>query len=266
MLYLYLIIFAQTILESIPVSSSGHIALLTILFQKYFDLQPLDQVLDQQIFESWIYCLHGITALVLAIFFFPKWFFFVKHLFRVWRIVIRLIFLVGIVDVITFIGYFLVRHFDLNIPLYVGFCITGIALASLKSLSTMHTQRSLGIRDAVILGGVQSIALLPGISRFASTFVVARWLGYSNKRAFELTWMIQWPLIFAAAILGFYKLYEIHAFADFVSFGLMFAYVFAGIGAYAALYFVQWCIYKDKMWWFAYYMIVPTLVAFGLVI
>lgn len=273
MLYLYLIIFAQTVLESFPISSSGHVALITILCQKYFGTMFSQYVLDQSIFESWFYCLHAITALVLAIFFFPQWFFFIKNLSRVWRMVVRLVLLVGITDVITFAWYVVVRHYQLSIPLSLGFCITGIMLASLKFLRTVRPEliegrssRSFGISDALVLGAVQGIALLPGISRLATTFVVARWLGYSGQRAFELTWMIQWPLIFAASLLGFYQLHEAQALGDFLSFSFILAYLLAGLGAYAGLYAVQWCVDRDKVWWFAYYMIVPTVLAFGVVI
>jgi len=273
MLYLYLIIFAQTVLESFPISSSGHVALITILYQKYFGPLFLETLLDPSIFESWFYCLHAITAFVLAIFFFPQWFFFIKNLSRVWRMVARLVFLVGITDVITFAWYVVVRHYQLSIPLSLGFCVTGIMLASLKFLNSAcpsnnsaRSRRSFGISDALVLGAVQGIALLPGISRLATTFVVARWLGYSSRRAFELTWMIQWPLIFAASLLGFYQLHESHAMSDFLSSRFIFAYLLAGVGAYAGLYAVQWCVDRDKVWWFAYYMLVPTVVALGVVI
>jgi undecaprenyl-diphosphatase len=266
MLYLYLIIFAQTVLESFPISSSGHVALITILCQKYSGALFSEYVLDQSIFESWFYCLHAITALVLAIFFFPQWSFFIKNLSRMWRMVLRLVFLVGITDLITFVWYVVVRHYQLSIPLSLGFCITGIMLASLKSLHSERSRRSFGIFDALVLGAVQGIALLPGISRLATTFVVARWLGYSNRRAFELIWMIQWPLIFAASLLGFYQLHESHAMSDFLSCGFIFAYLLAGVGAYAGLCAVQWCVDRDRVWWFAYYMIVPTVLAFGVVI
>lgn len=220
-----------------------------------------EYVLDQSIFESWFYCLHAITALVLAIFFFPQWFFFIKNLFRVWRMVLRLVLLVGITDVITFAWYLVVRHYQLSIPLSLGFCITGIMLGSLKFSNSGRSGRSLGISDALVLGAVQGVALLPGISRLATTFVVARWLGYSGQRAFELTWMIQWPLIFAASLLGFYQLHESHAIGDFLSLSFILAYLLAGVGAYAGLCAVQWCVDKDKVWWFAYYMIVPTVLA-----
>jgi undecaprenyl-diphosphatase len=273
MLYLYLIIFAQTVLESFPISSSGHVALITVLCQKYFGPLFLEYGLNQSIFESWFYCLHAITALVLAIFFFPQWSFFIKNISRVWRMVARLVFLVGVTDVITCACYVIVRHYELSIPLSLGFCITGIMLASLKFLrpscisnNSKLACRSFGVSDALILGAVQGVALMPGISRLATTFVVARWLGYSSQRAFELTWMIQWPLIFAASLLGFYQLHESHALTDFLSSSFIFVYLIAGVGAYVALYALQWCVDKDKVWWFAYYMIVPIVLAFGVVI
>jgi len=268
MLYLYLIIFAQTVLESLPISSSGHVILITVLCQKYLPQFFYFPPIPAPIFESWFYCLHGITALVLAFFFFRHWWFLLKNYKRLWRMIVRLILLVGIADLVTFVCYLAVRHFELGIPLWIGFLITGITLASLKFTNTVrpelidgHSVRSFKSHDALLLGAVQGIALFSGISRFATTFVVARWLGYSNKRAFELTWMIQWPLIVGACVLGHYRLYEFGALGDFYSIGFVCAYLLAGVGAYYALRVVEWCVVRDKLRWFAYYMIVPTIIA-----
>lgn len=265
MLYLYAIIFVQTVLESLPISSSGHVLLFNMICDAHGSHYCVRPQLASPIFEAWFYCLHGLTAVVLAIYFFPQWFFFIKHIARLWRLILRLIFLVLCTDIITFVAFLGVHYFGFSFPLQIGLCLTALSLASLSFVPQRSYSRSFNIRDAFILGVVQGFALLPGISRFASTFVAARWLGYSNKRAFELTWMIQWPLLLAASILfGFYQLYEYQMLGTFFSGSFVFAYILAGIGAYAALYAVQLCIQHNKMHWFAYYMILPILLAFCL--
>ncbi len=63
-------------------------------------------------------------------------------------------------------------------------------------------------RYALILGIVQGIALLPGVSRFAVVYASARWLGLPQPKAFEITWLVQWPLIFAACLQSIYVLWK----------------------------------------------------------
>jgi undecaprenyl-diphosphatase len=48
------------------------------------------------------------------------------------------------------------------------------------------------------MGLFQGLALLPGLSRFAATFCGARYLGFSSRSSFEISFMLQWPLILAA--------------------------------------------------------------------
>lgn len=261
MLYIYLIICVQTVFESLPVSSSGHVALLTSLCEKYGGLASEIAALPPELFEPWFHSLHAITALILAIFFLREWFFLLANFVRTWRIVCKLIFLVGIADVLTSGWYVLFHWYPVSPPLYVGFFITGVLLASLRFAAHAHGRRAFNVRDAIMLGAVQGIALVPGISRFAATFVASRWLGYSNERAFQLTWMIQWPLIAAASVLGFYDLYRVDALAQFYSGWLLVAYLCAGVGGYAALAVAHWCAVRDRLWWFAYYMIIPLAIA-----
>lgn len=256
MLYLYLVIYIQTVFESLPVSSSGHIALLDLMCQKYMETFQC-HVIPIHIFEPWFHSLHAITAFVLALFFFQNWFFLLAHLARTWRIVLKLIAFVGIADLITCIFYVMFHIYPVDLPLWVGFCATGLLLISLRFVRRSDMRRSWSIRDAILLGIVQGVALLPGISRLAATFVASRWLGYSNERAFQLTWMIQWPLIAAASLVGFYQLHQYQVLGEFYSGGMLMAYFIAGVGAYSALYVLQWCVERDRVWWFAYYMAIP---------
>lgn len=258
MLYIYLILFTQTVLESLPVSSSGHVALVDLLYQKYLGAILQWPIIPVAVFDPWFDSLHAITAIVLALFFLRDWVFLLTNISRTWRIVLKLIALVGIADVITCAFYGLFHFYPVALPLTVGFCITGMLLASLRFLGQKNARRSWGLRDAIILGVVQGVALLPGISRLAATFVAARWLGYSNERAFHLTWMIQWPLIAAASMLGYYNLYKQHMLAEFYSGWMLLAYLLAGVGAYAALWMLHWCVMRNRVWWFAYYMILPA--------
>lgn len=141
-------------------------------------------------------------------------FFFVDR----WRILLRkraiycmqkIMFLGCITDSITVLSYFFAGSLLKEIPLYIGFILTAVMLISLYWCK--KRDGSWNFTTAVILGIVQSIALVPGISRFASTYCCARWLGICSRKSFELSFLLEWPLCFAAALQGTYILKQ-HAF------------------------------------------------------
>ena len=256
MLYLIIIIFLQIILESLPVSSSGHLLLaekfLHTQMPKYFD-----------------YFLHGSTIIILLIIFNKEWIEPVRYLitgitnnfFRkkasyknLLNIFFKIITLVIISNTITTLIWFIFKFyleeknwFGSNLHLLIGFCITTLFLFLLKfkerqnnylpnfiinhnALLFKTTQNIKAQREAlvipnsinstihrealvipcltgdpvrniyikyIILGLVQGIALFPGISRFASTYTASRFLNFTPKRAFQITFLLELPLIFA---------------------------------------------------------------------
>jgi undecaprenyl-diphosphatase len=194
-IFLYLLVGLSIFLESFPISSSGHIFLLQQFFEKIGFPFCLDENLE--------YCLHGPIAFVVAIFFYNRW----KLLLDLPRsfLIIQKMFIFGfITDGITVAAYFLFFNHRSVFPLWIGFLITGLVLLSLFFCNTTDRFSSWNYKNSIILGSVQSLALLPGISRFGTTFVVGRWLGFSARKSFELSFLIEWPISFFATFKGTY--------------------------------------------------------------
>jgi undecaprenyl-diphosphatase len=63
----------------------------------------------------------------------------------------------------------------------------------------------LSIKNSLIIGFVQCIALLPGVSRSLATIVAGRSIGLSKKHAAEYSFYLAVPVLIAA---GVYKLYK----------------------------------------------------------
>ncbi len=82
----------------------------------------------------------------------------------------------------------------------LGFLVTFACLTStlfVRAGSVEHPS----IRAALLLGFVQGIAVLPGISRSGSTIAVALFLGVQRGRAFELSMLMSIPAVCGAALL-----------------------------------------------------------------
>lgn len=65
----------------------------------------------------------------------------------------------------------------------------------------VKTDRDWGIRDAIIMGLWQAIALIPGTSRSGATITGARKLGYDRENAARLSMLMSIPTIIASGTL-----------------------------------------------------------------
>jgi undecaprenyl-diphosphatase len=261
----YATIMTQIITESLPISSSGHVALLCMIF----GVTPYDFVSVQSENASWLtqqlmarsvdHFLHGPTLIIVAIFFYRRW----MTLLTGWRktlpIIYRLICYVGIADFITGLCFIGLRLAPLHsFPLGLGFAITALALASLSYVK--KSGESLTIYKMIILGLVQGCALLPGISRFASTYAAARWLSLSPRHALEASWMIQVPLMGISFLYSLIIFWQKGIPDQVLNMGTAFVMMGASIGGWYALRFAAYVSTRKKMWWFACYMVVPFII------
>ena len=62
---------------------------------------------------------------------------------------------------------------------------------------------SLSVRDGVLYGFAQSLALIPGVSRSGATIAMGRFLGYNRQAALRYSFLLAVPAVFGS---GFYEL------------------------------------------------------------
>ncbi|AND16440.1 undecaprenyl-diphosphate phosphatase [Rathayibacter tritici] len=65
--------------------------------------------------------------------------------------------------------------------------------------------RDLGVRDGLIFGGAQALALIPGVSRSGGTITAGLFLGYERKAAARYSFLLAIPAVFGS---GLYQLYK----------------------------------------------------------
>lgn len=262
MLIFYLYIVMQVVLESFPVSSSGHLALFERLTRvSCTQSLAIDQQLNGYHAISNVYhLLHGVSAIIIALFFIRSWLPLVRAWPRCWRSLLRSILYVGIADVITGC-FFIVLHGYIQqlFPVGLGFGITACALASLYWCRSV-TYTPYTWYHACILGIVQGCALLPGISRFGLTYVIGRWLRLSPYKAFEVSFLIEWPLITVASITSLPMLCNPHIYAQFLHPLTLLVILGSGGMAWGGLVFVSYLIRIQRLWLFALYMLLPLIV------
>lgn len=255
MLYLYLWVAAQIIIEMLPISSSGHLTLLELLLKKFAEFDIKKAFPNPDTLKAFYYFLHGSTLVIICGYFFSRW----------WNLIVspkgmQLIICLIIADLISLCCYFLFQKIKIRLPLGLGFLITAVALFSTAGCSGGLSIESLSFANAVILGLAQGIALLPGISRLALTCSVGCWLGFSLIDAFFLSWTMQAPLMGAAFAKSLKDLYELGALKQVLN--LPVGLVMLGSSGISALILgilVQ-MIRNNTFYYFGWYMFVPVLV------
>ena len=260
---LYVLFYTQIILESLPVSSSGHVALL----MRYWNMLQLK---DLGAVPFWIidFLLHIPTIVILTLFFCKQWWntflgvpfyrFYCQQKF--WANLLKMAVFVGIIDGITFLSWGL--HIVPSVSLTVGFMVTAIALFSLKYLAEGKGVIEWNYKHAVALGVVQSLSLMPGVSRFATTYVASCWLGYKRQDAFALSFLIQFPLLFGAACKGLLALRGyFESIQSLFDLQLLFVILSASCISYLVLCGMYVLVIRKQLWYISWYMAVPILLS-----
>jgi undecaprenyl-diphosphatase len=194
----------QGITEFFPVSSSGHLKLLKLLF-------GINEASASHLFFDLI-CHVG--TLIAAVFFLRKEILelFFNQRKRFFKIMIATLPLVPV--------YFLlkpVREYFSH-PIFLGYFlfITGIFLfitSRYEPKQKINSSVNPKIRDVLFIGTMQALALIPGISRSASTISAACWRGWHIKEAVTFSFLLAIPTIIGGSIIESYKAISWHNFA-----------------------------------------------------
>jgi undecaprenyl-diphosphatase len=255
MLPMYLLAMIQILFETFPVSSSGHLQLLQTFFTNMYD--------NHTSYEYFLHILHLPTAGIIIFFFYNNWKPFLLYPMRLRSVITKIFFFVGITDGITTIIYFFLKKNPISLPLYIGFFITSIMLFSLIWCPTRVYRKKMNWFDALVLGIVQGCALLPGISRFATTFVTACWLGLTPAKSFLIVWMMQLPLIIGASIRTILHYGTLHLpLSTFFTGNMMLVIFITSCMSYYGFYLISSMAKNNRLWLFGIYELIPFFVAF----
>ncbi len=122
--------------------------------------------------------------------------------------------------------------------------------ADSKSLRNRHLN-DLGVRDALIIGCFQAVALIPGTSRSGITMTAALMLGYTREAAAHFSFLLAIPTILASSLMVTKDLLETDASVDWASLGL--GVLLSGVAAYLVIRLFLQFIERIGMWPFVIY-------------
>lgn len=104
-----------------------------------------------------------------------------------------------------------------------------------ERLNTSH----LGLKDALLIGVAQAVALIPGTSRSGATITAALMLGYDRQTAARFSFLLSIPVILGAGTLKGLELYQAGDDAHWLAIAL--GTLVAGLSALACIHlFLKW--------------------------
>lgn len=249
----------QGLAEFLPISSSGHLNLLQALFGVGGEHQLLFNIL-----------LHVGTLVAVLVVFWKEWWDMLRH--PIQNKTLLLLFIASLPALAAKLlfseqlDYYEVH----NVILGACFLFTGLLLLLTQWMgrrreSVQKEDKPIGIFQALFMGVMQAVGMLPGISRSGSTIFGGVAAGASRERAAKFSFMMSAPAIVAGMLSEGYQVVKsgsLSASGDLPAIAI--GMVVAALSGYLSIRFMMKIISKASLNWFALYVIVLGIVVIAL--
>jgi len=243
----------QGLAEFLPISSSGHLNLLQALFGVNVEHQLLFNIL-----------LHVGTLAAVMIVFWKDWLHMLLHPIK--DRTLLLLFIASLPALIAKVIFdapldYVETHNDI---LGVCFLLTGLMLVLTQKFSQKNARRrqeksKVGFMEAIAMGCLQAVGMLPGVSRSGSTIFGGVWAKLNRETAAKFSFMMSAPAIVGGLLSEVMDVMETG-----VNFGsdlpaILIGMAVAGVTGYFAIRFFLKLIAKVSLNGFALYVTVIGL-------
>jgi len=255
LIQIFIIAIAQGITEFLPISSSGHNAVINHLFERAG--HPLTE--DSAEFIKLNILLHLGSLIAILVVFRQR---IVDLLLKDRRLIPMLI--VATIPVVA-VGlpiYKFAPWIQDFLPIIACcFVVTGtLLLLTLRTSEGETTCSTMTWRDALIIGCVQAVAILPGISRSGSTIVAGLFCGLKREESAAFSFLLAIPVIVGSGVLACYDMIKLQgteisasAIPDWLL--LLGALISCVTGIIALVFLMNW-LKKGKLWYFAIWVFI----------
>ena len=253
LLSVILLAIIQGITEFLPVSSSGHMALLS----KLLGFEAPDAV-------SLEIVLHAGSLVAILTVYFRELVKFIRP--ERWKLLGMLI----VATIPAGAAGVLLKHFDIYDKMVgdmllvgLGFLVTGalLRLTGIKKLVARSEGpeatplEKISLRQAILIGVAQMFAITPGISRSGSTISAAILSGVERGGAAAFSFLLAIPVIGGATLLELKKLCSQRTGDGIPALVLVCGFAVATLVSFGALTLLLKLIRKDKFSYFSWYML-----------
>ena len=242
----------QALGEFLPISSSAHLVLLPYLRGQQYQGLAFDVML------------HAATLLAVLLYFGKDWYRLIKEgLVRPKEPQGRLLWYLALATVPAGVAGLALGDWAENAfrnPLLIAGCLIvfAVVLWWADRKAGKNTAEVLTLKNALVIGCAQALAILPGVSRSGITITAALFLGLSRSYSAKVSFLLSTPVIGGAALLELNHLTP----ADFNA-PLCWGFISAFLGALCVIGFLMKYIKTHSFAVFVIYRIVLGLFIIG---
>lgn len=239
----------QGVTEFLPVSSSGHLVLLSRVFG-----------IEDSLFVSIL--LHVATLLSVIVVLRKEVWSIVRHPFSDLskKIVVATI---PTCLIVLLIYPFITEAFE-GAMLPICFTITAIVLLAtdffLHKKKGAFSGAPLSYKQSLIMGAAQGLATLPGISRSGSTICTGVLAGGDREKVAKFSFLMSIPVIILSMCLEIYKLVKLGSFPSVNVAGLILASILAFVVGVLSIKFMIKLTQNLNFRWFSLYLLILTII------
>ena len=236
----------QGLAEFLPVSSSGHLNLLQALFGVEVEHQLLFNIL-----------LHVATLAAVGIMFWRDWVDMILHPIK--NRTLLLLFIASMPALAAKILFDKPLDYAETHNTFLGVCflLTGVMLLLTQRFARRPApgKETVGVKEALAMGCLQAVGMLPGVSRSGSTIFGGVAAGLNREKAAKFSFMMSAPAIVAGMLSE-----GMDAIQQGVSFGndlpaILLGMLVAFVSGYLAIRYFMKLISRVSLNGFAFYVI-----------
>ena len=124
-------------------------------------------------------------------------------------------------------------------PIVIASSLIVLALILFLAEKVANFRKDLGsitLKDAIIVGFAQCVALIPGSSRSGTTITAGLFLGMNRETAARFSFLLSIPAVFGSGLFEFYQSLEYISAGDLLT--MIIAIIASAISGYAAIAFL----------------------------
>lgn len=246
-LVLFFMGLVQGLTEFLPVSSSGHLVLLSNIFG-----------VEESLFISIL--LHVATLLSICVVFYKDIFALLRHPFSKNTLMLVVATIPTCLIVLVLMPFIKSSFGGSFLP--ASFLITAVLLVVTELFAKNKKTKEFSYKTAIIMGIAQSFAVFPGISRSGSTICAGILSGGDKKECAKFSFLMSIPIILLSLVMEIYEGVSGGISISYPISAIIISFIIAFLSGIFAIKFMMRLTEKGKLWWFSCYLLLLSVVTF----
>lgn len=250
----------QGLAEFLPISSSGHLEVAQHLL-------GVSGASDQMLLLSVL--LHVGTLLSVVVVFWKDWMAVLRHPIKSRWLGLLIVASVPALVAAVLLGDRIDALFGSGF-IGIAFLVTGVFLLIAERLSRrgrhMSARDTVTVKDAAVMGCMQAVALIPGVSRSGSTLLGGIASGLNRQKAAKFSFMMSAPAILGSLLVEGKDALESGLLAQMGDnlLPLLFGIAVSAVAGFLAIRYMLKLITRVSLNWFALYVFILGAVVIAL--